>query len=207
MSFINKYSIIVLCFVTLLASCKQDLSKNKENAQSYDGQTLSAIKSNVIELASGDKITLVEDSISKIFYLTRHAEKDTSIKGDSPLTEAGFNRAAKISDIMRGTRVDAIYSTMMLRSLYTVDSLADIKAMAVLPYDNKTLKATIDSIKTNTNFNRIFVVGHSNTIPAITNSLAGRDFYTSIFDDSDYGNFVIVVLRKSGQSDVYRLRY
>lgn len=203
----SKYVILALSIFTMLVACKQDNASIKSDSKSFDGQTISAIKSNVIELASGEKITLNEDSIAKVFYLTRHAEKDTTIKGDPPLTEAGFERATKIADIMRGTRVDAIYSTMTLRTLYTVDSLADIKAMTVLPYDNKTLKPSLQAIKTNTDFNRIFVVGHSNTIPAITNSLSGKEIYKAIFDESDYGNFIIVVAKKSGASDVYKLRY
>jgi len=150
---------------------------------------------------------LNEDSISKIYYLIRHAEKDTTIKDEPPLTAEGLTRATKVADIMRGTRVDAIYSTMTLRTMFTVDSLADIKAMQILPYENKTLKDLLSTVKSSEDYNRIFIVGHSNTIPSITNTLAGRDVFTKTFDESDYGNFVIVVEKKSGASDVYTLRY
>jgi phosphohistidine phosphatase SixA len=103
--------------------------------------------------------------------------------------------------------VDAIYSTITMRTMFTVDSLADIKAMKILPYENKTLKDLLETVKNSTDYNRIFIVGHSNTIPSITNTLAGRDIFTKTFDESDYGNFVIVVEKKSGATDVYTLRY
>jgi len=200
---IFKISIVGLLLAMLVSSCKeQEISK-----VNIDGKTIKEIKSNVIYTEDGQSVTLNEDSISKIFYLVRHAEKDTSIAGDPPLTEEGINRATKIADIMRGTRVDAIYSTMTLRTMFTVDSLSDIKAMQILPYDNKTLKETLEKVKYDDEYNRIFMVGHSNTIPSITNTLAGRDIFTKIFDESDYGNFVIVVANKSGSSDVYKLRY
>lgn len=209
MKLIHKSAQLLIVLLALsIVACNQNSGSGKTNtAESYDGQGLLKIVSNVIYLKDGRKITLREDSIKKVYYLTRHAEKDTSNKVDPILTEAGFQRATLISDIMRGTRVDAIYSTLTMRSLYTVDSLADIKAMSVLPYDNKSLKPTLDSIKTSTEYNRIFMVGHSNTIPAITNSLSDRDVFVKIFDETEYDNFIIVVSKKSGTSDVYRLKY
>ena len=134
-------------------------------------------------------------------------EKDTSIKDEPPLTPDGLKRATKIADIMRGTRVDAIYSTMTLRTMFTVDSLADIKAMKILPYDNKALKDVLQTIETSEEFNRIFIVGHSNTIPSIANTLADKEVFNKTFDESDYGNFVIVVINKSGTKQAYALRY
>lgn len=200
---IFKISIVALLLAMLMTSCK-DKEVPKIN---IDGKTIKEIKANLIYTADGQSVTLNEDSISKIFYLVRHAEKDTSIAGDPPLTEEGINRATTIADIMRGTRVDAIYSTMTLRTMFTVDSLSDIKAMQILPYDNKTLKETLEKVKYDDEYNRIFMVGHSNTIPSITNTLAGRDIFTKIFDESDYGNFIIVVANKSGSTDVFKLRY
>ncbi|MFZ1749478.1 MAG: phosphoglycerate mutase family protein [Saprospiraceae bacterium] len=195
--------LIGLACIISVTSCKQA----PPAVPVYDGKTISDIKSNVIHLADGSEIVLEEDSIAKIFYLVRHAEKDTSIKVEPPLTEEGLVRATKLADILRGTRIDAIYSTMTLRTMFTVDSLADIKAMAILPYDNKELKKLLVEIQQNDHQNRIFIVGHSNTIPSLTNTLAGRDVFTNIFDESDYGNFIIVVEKKSGAKDAYSLRY
>ena len=191
----------VLVF-TMMISCKSEIKTVNIN-----GKSLKAIESNIIITEDNQQIVLNEDSISKIYYLIRHAEKDTTIKDEPPLTAEGLTRATKVADIMRGTRVDAIYSTMTLRTMFTVDSLADIKAMKILPYENKTLKELLSSVKSSEDYNRIFIVGHSNTIPSITNTLAGRDVFTKTFDESDYGNFVIVVVKKSGVKDVYQLKY
>mgnify|MGYP003591774426 CR=1 FL=1 len=202
----SKYPIFgfMFCMVLLQYSCKQETTETKPD---YTGKTLISIESNIIKLEGGDQIVLNEDSIAKVFYLVRHAEKDTSVEVEPPLTEAGLQRATKIADIMRGTRVDAIYSTMTIRTMFTVDSLADIKAMKILPYENKGLKALLDDIQTSQDYNRIFIVGHSNTIPSITNTLAGKQVFTKTFDENDYGNFVIVVQNKSGTKDAYALRY
>jgi len=198
----SSYYFFIGLLIVAIFSCKEETKTVDIN-----GKTLRAIQSNKLILEDSMEFVLNEDSISKIFYLIRHAEKDTSIKVEPPLTEDGLKRATKVADIMRGTRVDAIYSTLTLRTMFTVDSLADIKAMSILPYENKGLKEILEKVKTSDEHNRIFMVGHSNTIPSITNTLAGKDVFTKTFDESDYGNFVIVVLKKSGVSDVYTLRY
>jgi len=200
--FVSMLCFFSLVTVTMITSCKHEVKTLDIN-----GKMLKAIESNIIITEDSQRLVLNEDSISKIYYLVRHAEKDTTIKDEPPLTTEGLARAAKIADILRGTRVDAIYSTITMRTMFTVDSLADIKAMKILPYDNKTLKDLLETVKKSTVYNRIFIVGHSNTIPSITNTLAGRDIFTKTFDDSDYGNFVVVVEKKSGEADVYTLRY
>lgn len=198
---IKPFFILVL-LTMFFYSCQ-----NKEKQVDIQGKMLKSIQANVIITEDGKQLALEEDSIAQIYYLIRHAEKDTSVKEEPPLTEAGLQRATKLADIMRGTRVDAIYSTLTVRTMFTVDSLADIKAMKILPYDNKSLKELLADIKNAEQLHRIFIVGHSNTIPSITNTLAGREIFNKVFDESDYSNFVIVVVKKSGLTDVYTLKY
>lgn len=183
-------------------SCKQEKPDVNIN-----GKTIKEIQSTTIVTTDGQQVVIPEDSIAKIFYLVRHAEKDTTIKDEPPLTPEGVKRGTRIAEILRGTRIDAIYSTLTLRTMFTVDSLADIKAMTIKPYENKELKTLIEDVKKSTDYNRIFIVGHSNTIPSITNSIAGRVIFNRIFDENEYDNFVIVVEKKSGNTDVYTLKY
>ncbi len=191
-----------LVLLTFVFACKQTAS-----VLDINGKTLKEIQSSTIITADGQQFVLQEDSISKIYYLVRHAEKDTSIKDEPPLAPEGVKRATRIADILKGTRVDAIYSTLTLRTMFTVDSLADIKAMTIKPYENKELKTLLDDVKKSTDFNRIFIVGHANTIPSITNSLAGRQIFNRVFEENEYDNFVIVVEKKSGNTDVYTLKF
>ncbi|MBK8053290.1 MAG: histidine phosphatase family protein [Saprospiraceae bacterium] len=198
----NLSFVFVLALSTAFWGCKQEATVIDIN-----GKTLKEIQSATIITSDGQQLVLPEDSISKIYYLVRHAEKDTSIKDEPPLTPEGIKRGTRIAEILRGTRVDAIYSTLTLRTMFTVDSFADIKAMSIKPYENKELKILLDDVKKSTDFNRIFIVGHSNTIPSITNSLAGRQIFNKVFEENEYDNFVIVVEKKSGNTDVYTLKY
>ncbi len=201
----NKfYLLISLSLGILIFSCQ---NKGDTPKVSYDGKTIKAIKSDILEFEDGSQLTLKIDSIAKIFYLVRHAEKDTTVEGEPVLSQEGQIRASKIADILRGTRIDAIYSTLTLRTMYTVDSLADIKAMPILPYENKSLKPLIEAIRQSEEVNRIIMVGHSNTIPSITNSLMEQEIYNNIFDESDYGNFIMVIEYKNGTKEALKLRF
>lgn len=192
----------IAVIILLATSCRQDINK-----VSVNGKFIREVYQNTIITRDSQQLVLPEDSIAKVYYLVRHAEKDTSIKDEPPLTAAGLERAARIADILKGTRIDAIYSTMTMRTMLTVDSLADIKAMKILPYDNKGLKQLLEEIKSSTTNNRVFIVGHSNTIPSIVNTLAGEDIFKNTFAEDEYDNFIMVVAKKSGQSDVYKLKY
>jgi phosphohistidine phosphatase SixA len=202
MQFSKFFIYASLVLLTFVFACKQNAPVVEIN-----GKTLKEIQSSTIITADGQQLVLPEDSISKIYYLVRHAEKDTSIKDEPPLSPEGVKRGTRIADILKGTRVDAIYSTLTLRTMFTVDSLADIKSMTIKPYENKELKTLLDDVKKSTDFNRIFIVGHANTIPSITNSLAGRQIFNRVFEENEYDNFVIVVEKKSGNTDVYTLKF
>lgn len=191
-----------LIFCTLLWSgCVRD----KAPEISIDGQYVSKISGDTIFTENGLSMTM--DSVEKVFYLTRHAEKD-SIPADNPLlTDQGLLRSTKLADILRATRVDAIYSTIFYRSLYTVDSLADVKAMVVLPYETKNLRGVIQQIDSTKNIKSVLFVGHSNTIPALANSLAGKTVFNKNWEDDEYDNFIVVLKKMNGRKEVLTLKY
>lgn len=194
--------ITAFCVLLFVSSCRQE---NKP--VDIQGKEIATVTSSRILTKDSVSVDLPQDSIEKVYYLVRHAEKDTVNKVEPGLTEEGLARASRLADILRGTRVDAIYSTLTMRAMLTVDSLADIKAMTILPYENKGLRDMITAVESSPTNNRIVIVGHSNTIPSITNTLAGRDIFTKTFDENEYDNFIIIVKKKTGLADVYTLKY
>jgi len=193
----------LLAIIFSVFGCKNSQKKEID----VNGEYIKEIKADTIYTETGKSLVLGKDSIEKVFYLFRHAEKDT-IPVDNPnLTQQGLDRSTKLADILRGTRVDAIYSTFFTRTLFTVDSLSDVKAMSVLPYDTKELKNLVQTIETDDEKNAIVIVGHSNSIPSLTNSLAKAEIFNSNWDEADYDNFIIVVFYQSGSKNVYKLKY
>lgn len=196
-----KYLIFTVSWVLILISgCK-----TKNEFPVVNGQEIDHITTDSLFTKEGGKIKL--DSIRKIYYLIRHAEKDSIPFGNPALTEKGLRRATRLADILRATRLDAIYSTFTTRTLYTVDSIADIKAMPILPYEIKNLRALVDAVEKDDKLNAVLIVGHSTSTPSLANSLAGKTIFTANFDESDYDNFVIVYEKKDGQKGALQLKY
>jgi 2,3-bisphosphoglycerate-dependent phosphoglycerate mutase len=194
-----KYNIAIkylfVFVIGVLISCKSEIkqSTTPEDLSKFKGKYVKNIERNTIFFEDGDQYKINEKKYLKTFVLIRHAEKDTTDKsGDPPLTEEGLKRGAKLADIFSDFRIDAVYSTITTRTLYTVDSLCDIKSLPTLPYENKDLKGLVEKVRNSLNEHNVLIVGHSNTIPVLTNYLYGEQVYNQIFDENDYDNIIFI---------------
>lgn len=197
------------CFILFLGVMLYALSScsPKSTPIIKDGTYISAIMDDLILDENGKEYKIELDESDKIYYLIRHAEKDT-VPADNPrLTDAGLARANYLADIMKGTRIDAVYSTMFTRTLFTVDTLAARKGMKIQPYDHKKLKAVYQAISSDSTTAAVIIAGHSNTTPAFANLILGRQEFQSGFDESDYDNLIVVLEKEQEENVVYKLRY
>lgn len=195
--------IVVFTCILFAIACKESQPSIKSIAGSY----VSTIKKDVITLDDGKTYSLDAGSESYVYYLVRHAEKDTVPSNDPRLTEAGLQRSAKLYDILKGTRVDAVYSTMFMRTLETVDSVASAKGVSIKPYNPSGFKELHKTIVDSTSSKRILISGHSNTTPVFANYLSGTEYFTKSFEEDDYDNFLIVVDRGDKGKDIIPLKY
>ena len=135
--------------------------------------------------------------------LIRHAEKqDTE---NPPLSRAGKQRAKKLTDMLSQTEVTAIYSTSYKRTKQTVRPLAKQKGLEIISYDPFD-KSFVDSMLLRQKNGTVVICGHSNTTPLMANLLLGQQRFEQ-FDESDYGNILIVTVAEKGDAKAVRLRY
>lgn len=130
------------------------------------------------------------------YYIVRHAEKETAppnmTSGDVPLTAGGKERAQQLASLMAGKKLAVIYSTNTIRTKSTAQPTADYFHLPVTIYGTRLDSAFITGLrmqKTN-----VLVVGHSNTVDDIVNTLMGR---TKIKDlaETEYNRLFIVRAR------------
>lgn len=191
---------IIGVIVLLVIGCKtSDVDVN--------GKYIRSIERNTITVEGGYKIKLNNKVGSKVIYLVRHAEKDTVPKGNPVLTDAGYERSFLLAEMMKKTRLDAMYSTLYNRTMHTVDSLGNTKGLATNIYQPKDLKQLGIDITNSKEMNNVIISGHSNTTPAMANVLMGEKVIDSGFDESDYDNFLVVNILPDGQKKLYQLRY
>lgn len=187
----------ILMIVLLTASCAE--KEPKSNTK------VSFIKKDIVHLEDGSEIKL-GDSLLKVYYLIRHAEKDTQ-KTDPILSEAGIKRAERLTEIMRQSWLDAVYTTLTSRTMLTVDSITQYKGLSNNIYTNDNMKETFTEVMNSPSVNRILIVGHSNTIPPLANFLYGNSHFNKTIDDKTYDNFIIVVQQRDSTKKVYELKY
>lgn len=144
-----------------------------------------------------------------VVIIVRHAEKASDAE-DSPLTEAGTERARALVGVASDATVSAIYTTQFKRNHDTAQPLAERLGVAptVVPVNlqnpgdyGKTLAKTI--VEKNAG-QTVVVIGHGNTIASIVEGLTGR---SAPQGDIQYSDLFIVTVPPSGQARVIKAQY
>jgi broad specificity phosphatase PhoE len=128
--------------------------------------------------------------VTRLMFI-RHAEKIQYSGMDPGLTEEGITRAENWAEFFERSSVDAIYSTKTKRTLSTAAPISEATGLDIIVYDARTVDinkiALVNAGKT------IVIVGHSNTIPNMVNTLLGEEKY-ELIDDNEYGNLFVVTV-------------
>ena len=134
-------------------------------------------------------------------FVVRHAEKFS--EQDERLTDAGKARAARLASMLRGSGIAAIYSTDTERTIGTAKPLADALGQKVRIYG--VPPALVETLRKDNAGDVVLVVGHSNSVPALLESL-GCEEKVAIASD-EYDNLFVAVPKKDGKATLLRLRY
>lgn len=139
-----------------------------------------------------------------IYYLVRHAEKDTSVAGatmmqaNPPLSEKGIQRSARLASLLEKEDIDYIFSTNYIRTQSTAQPLATLIGKEIQFYEITKGTAFSDSIQQMPFLGKtLLIIGHSNTIPPLVNALIKTNKYQNL-SDNEYG-FIYKVTIESGQ--------
>jgi broad specificity phosphatase PhoE len=128
-------------------------------------------------------------------YIVRHADKNTSIINDPPLSSpAGEQRAIDLANHLRFKKIGFIYSTDSLRAKSTARPLANIRGLQISIYLKDITPVSYSSLPRHDSKN-ILIVGHSETILRIFRDLRGSTSLTSI-SGNDYDNLLIVTINR-----------
>lgn len=138
------------------------------------------------------------------YYVVRHAEKANagSMTSDVPLSAAGEQRAQALREQLKNEGIRHIFSTLYQRTRNTAAPLAEHIGVGTQTYDPRDTSfiSRLKSIKENT-----LVVGHSNTVDDIVNSLTGQSLLKDLRDE-EYGD-LFIVKRKGKKYSFERTRF
>ena len=140
----------------------------------------------------------------EVIYIVRHAERADQ-SADSGLSTAGVGRSYKLRDMLHDADITRIFTTELRRAIDTATPLAAARHLTPLPIPADDVEALAARIASSGPRDRVLVVGHSNTVPALLRALH-VDPPIAIADD-DYDNLFIVVPQRDGRPVLLRLKF
>lgn len=127
------------------------------------------------------------------YYLVRHAEKACEDCFSCGLSQEGMARAATLADSLIHKGIDQIFASQCLRTQATAEPLAAQTGLMVTLYHTDQLSSFIQSLKSIEDRRDILIVGHSNQIPVIIDSLTNVKI---TIGSEDYDDLFIVRKKK-----------
>ena len=139
--------------------------------------------------------------------IVRHAEKMANAGTDPDISPEGVARAKALAAVAEHAGVEAVYVTQYKRTRQTAEPLhvplievgVDLSAPAAYP------KALADAIRAKSAGKVVLVVSHSNTIPAVIETLA--HVKVAPIADDEYDRIYVVTLPQSGPPRVIAAQY
>jgi 2,3-bisphosphoglycerate-dependent phosphoglycerate mutase len=137
--------------------------------------------------------------------IVRHAEKNDDGTKNPSLSEAGKARAERLSKMLGEFPIGALFSTPYARTTETLQQLAASRKLEITNY-NPGDKSFASNLVHSQKGKTIVITGHSNTCPALVNSLINETKYKDL-DESDYGKIWIVTYKNEKLTDCIVLNY
>jgi phosphohistidine phosphatase SixA len=137
-------------------------------------------------------------------YIVRHAERADQ-SADSGLSTEGVGRSYKLRDMLHDAGITRIFTTELRRTIETAAPLAAAGHVTPQSIPGTDVEALASRITAADARDRVLVVGHSNTVPALLRALH-VDAAITIADDA-YDNLFIVVPQRDGRPVMLRLKF
>ncbi len=160
----------------------------------------------ILIFAPVDVFSQTTSNETTTFILVRHAEKvDDNHNPD--LSEAGYERASLLARMMENISFDAVYSTPLIRTTETAREIADKNGLKIINYDHRNPDAVAAEWIEKHRGDYVLIAGHSNSTPTFANALLGREHFKLKFNESDYGNILIVTISADGERNLLHMRF
>lgn len=138
--------------------------------------------------------------------LVRHAEK-VDDSADPDLSETGYERAARLAEMLEHVEFDVVYSTNYIRTRETAKPVAEANDLSITSYDPRNPGDEVKKWLEHHEGETILISGHSNSTPTFANAILGEEHFNEKFDESDYGNVLIITISAEGERKLLHLRY
>ncbi len=200
MKYFHQITILLLLSFFLFDSCTKDPEIITKTIVKHD--TVSVMIHDTLFVHDTLLIENMVADTATYFFVVRHAEKGS---GSNPsLTVEGQARANELSRILANINLNAVFSTDYKRTKETAEPTASAQNVTVETYF--TNKKLIRTVLENELYQKVLVVGHSNTTPDLVNQLIGQDIYANLGED-EFDNLFMVAYYNENRSEVFLMKY
>ncbi|NHM01338.1 SixA phosphatase family protein [Flavobacterium difficile] len=144
-----------------------------------------------------------ETTITKII-LVRHAEKADDGTKNPPLSEIGILRAEKLNTLLADIKIDSLYATPYKRTEQTLEIVSKKRNLKISNY-NPSDKLFSENLLKNKG-KTMLVAGHSNTIPALVNTLIKSNKFEQLAE-TEFGKIWILTFKNNEFIDCSLITY
>lgn len=153
-------------------------------------------------------VWLVLSATTTTVFVVRHAEKAAGADPDPPLSVAGQLRAERLADLFgaadRNHGLQAIIVTELRRTQETARPLANALGVPVVVVPAAEPATAARRALREYAGQRVLIIGHSNTVPAIVAELSGER--VPDLAESDHATLFVVSRPRFGRSSLAVLR-
>ncbi len=140
-----------------------------------------------------------ETTATTTYFFIRHAEKANDSSKNPHLTDKGKERAVHWANILKGYKIDAVYSTDYFRTKETAEPTAKANKLETTLYDPRAFD--FQNFINETKGKTVLVIGHSNTTPMYVNTFIGENKYGQI-PENNYSNLYIITIKDNVVNDL-----
>ena len=152
----------------------------------------------------------VNAASTTLVVVIRHAEKTSEAGDDPPLSAAGVERAGRLAAMLggqgRALAIDAIFVTQWQRSVATARALAVRLGVPVITLPADDLAGLERRILADYRGQRVLVVAHADSAPAIAGRFAGTGALAPLRAD-EYGTIYVIAVPRWGRPVLWRLAF
>lgn len=145
-------------------------------------------------------VCIAQDTI----FVVRHAER-ADASADSALSPAGDARAVRLATMLKDAGVTKIYTTDLKRTIQTAAPLAAALHLTATALKAADHEALLEKVRAASPQDRLLIVGHSNTVPAVLQALGVTPAIA--IADSEYDNLFVVIPQAGAAPRFLRFRF
>lgn len=161
----------------------------------------SIIRNLLLTLLMLPTLTACDDVL--IVYVVRHAEKMSPWSDNNPpLSPSGYQRAEALADRFENTKLDKIIVSTYRRTQETAAPTAEAQGLTPVILPAHSIEQVTEEILKSSTTKTVLVVGHSNTVPSIIQTLDPSAQVEEIPNDV-FNQFHIIVRNRLNQATVH----